>query len=171
MTSRKFRQFLTPTPIVTRFITKASVLLSQNPWPPSPLRPWRHLWMTPKHYICVLGCSHEDSRSGQSFQMPNLFNFLLDTSGVERTWAHSYGNTTCFISGVGKVRPAGQIRPAEALNTAREVVFSIQFPYISTYYDVVCLKMCGPNGQKIFKYGPQTKKIAASPGRGNFFDF
>ena len=38
---------LPPPPIVTRFITKALVLSSQNPRFPFPLRPWRHLWTTP----------------------------------------------------------------------------------------------------------------------------
>ena len=38
---------LAPLPIVTRFITKALVLSLQNPWPPPPLRPWRHLLTTP----------------------------------------------------------------------------------------------------------------------------
>ena len=36
-----------------------------------------------------------------------------------------------FRPGVGKVRPAGQIRPAEAMNMALRVVFSSQFSYIS----------------------------------------
>ena len=53
-------------PIVTRFITKASVLSSQHPRPLPPIRPWRHLWTTPtlkcllsvkvnvflKHFFC-----------------------------------------------------------------------------------------------------------------------
>ena len=53
MTSRDFGQFLTP-PLSTvmLFITKALVLLSQNHWPPpSPLKPWRHLWVTPKSEV------------------------------------------------------------------------------------------------------------------------
>ena len=51
---------------------------------------------------------------------------------------------------MGKVRPAGQIRPVKALNTARGVVFSTQFPYILCYYDLVCLKVW-PKGPKIFQ--------------------
>jgi hypothetical protein len=37
---------LAPLPIVTLFITEALALLSQIPWPPPPLIPWRHLWTT-----------------------------------------------------------------------------------------------------------------------------
>ena len=36
MTSRKFRQFSTPTSPIIIFITKDMVLLSQNPWHPPP---------------------------------------------------------------------------------------------------------------------------------------
>ena len=36
----------------------------------------------------------------------------------------SQGPISGVSAGVGKVRPAGQIWPAEALNTARVVVFS-----------------------------------------------
>ena len=39
-----------PSPIVTRFITKAFVLSSQKTLTPSLPRPWRHLWTTPKCY-------------------------------------------------------------------------------------------------------------------------
>ena len=34
-------------PIVTLFSTMALVLPSQNPWPPTSLSQWRHLWTTP----------------------------------------------------------------------------------------------------------------------------
>ena len=47
MMSRICGQFLTTlTPLVTRFITKACILLSQNPWPAPPSRPWRHFMLS-----------------------------------------------------------------------------------------------------------------------------
>ena len=43
-----FDKFWSPPPIVTLFISRALVLSSQNHYPFPPLRPWRHLWTTPK---------------------------------------------------------------------------------------------------------------------------
>ena len=57
-----------------------------------------------------------------------VIKMLPQTSGFNRIYEHEI---ELARAGVGKVRPAGQIRPAEALNTARGVVFSTQFPYIS----------------------------------------
>ena len=82
MTSRNFEQFLTPTPpIVTRFITKALVLSSQNPWPPPPLRRWRHLWTVPTPYTFFQKIHNwESCWSAKSFSFffeefytPNIF--------------------------------------------------------------------------------------------------
>ncbi len=36
--------------IVTLFSEKSLVRLSQNPWYPLPLRPWRHLWTALSHF-------------------------------------------------------------------------------------------------------------------------
>ena len=49
MMSRNFGQLFTPSPIITLFITKTLVLLSQNPVSPPPW-PWRHLWTTQYHF-------------------------------------------------------------------------------------------------------------------------
>ena len=57
-------------------------------------------------------------------------------------------------SGLGKVRPAGQIRPAEALNS-----FSQQFPDIKIKWMLF-----------FQKYGPKGPKNLLNMGRGrNFF--
>ncbi len=40
--------FEKPSPIVTLFSNMVSIELSQNPWFPLPLMPWRHLWTAPK---------------------------------------------------------------------------------------------------------------------------
>ena len=56
--SRNFGQILTPSPIVMRFITKTLVLSSQSPWPPPPLRPWSHLWTTPKAWFLIFVSVH-----------------------------------------------------------------------------------------------------------------
>ena len=42
--------FDTPPPIITNYITKSSVMLSQNHWT-LPLRLWRHLWTTPNNLV------------------------------------------------------------------------------------------------------------------------
>ena len=67
---------------------------------------------------------------------------------------------------MGKVRPVGKTRPAEALNTACWVDF--QHTCSCLMYHVKC-NLCmwfaskyGPKAQKNFKYGPR-KKIIAHP--------
>ena len=70
--------FDSPSLIVTHYITKALILSSQNPWPPSPLRPWRHLWTTPKLSFF--------SRSKSNKGLFLKFSLLFDISLFCFTW-------------------------------------------------------------------------------------
>ena len=54
-----------------------------------------------------------------------VIKILPQTSGFNRIYEHEI---ELARAGVGKVRPAGQIRPTEALNTARGLPFTTQCP-------------------------------------------
>ncbi len=72
--------------------------------------------------------------------------------------AYYFMVNTYVRSGVGKVRPAGQIRPAEAFWSAREV-FSV---YLVVEFDVrmyILFIMCGPEVPKIFETAREPKEL------------
>ncbi len=78
MTLRKFGLFYyTLSPIVTFLIAKALVLLSQNPWHPLPLKPWRHLWSTPLTFILYYNLS-ESFKDLDKLILNGDFNWRLN---------------------------------------------------------------------------------------------
>ncbi len=69
------------------------------------------------------------------------------------------------LAKMGKVRPAGQIWPSEALIRLAEVIFEYladKFDEITVNYSL--LKRCDPKVPKIFYYGPRAKKKMPTSG-------
>ena len=66
----------------------------------------------------------DNKEKGNLFPEVSLSNFNMKCFGKEEKHGKSFILLHSRLkAGVGKVRPAGQIRPAEALNTARGVDF------------------------------------------------
>ena len=71
----QFWTIFDPPPPLSRFITKALALSSQNPRPSPPLRPWRHLWIVIKPYTNWI------TKSKQRFTALNVGCFLSNADG------------------------------------------------------------------------------------------
>ena len=73
-------------------------------------------------------------------------------------------NSQVFNTGVGKVRPAGQIRPAEVFCPARGADFTTQSTYVLC--KIIILVLCylkeWREGPQIFLNGPRTTKFTHS---------
>ena len=103
---------------------------------------------------------HKKGNNEKFYQSSNLMKICSFNNSVLKI---KYKANKSFRAGMGKVRPAGQIRPTDVFCSACGVVNSTLASYFQCTIRLgflLCWKKCGPKGKQFFWNGPQTKKIA-----------